>query len=175
MSRTKLVCLCLYALPNNVLPDVLLVLSHQFDEEVRHASPATRRALAPAAMAYSTLDTPPPYNPAYDRGVAVLEAHPPGLKMNMIRFPSTFQRPSPSAAASLDQVEANTSSQTGSSHFPSEAPPPVIVSRGVKLKQQPLWKQLLSGEFLSATALLTIASFWANLYIGAVDLEVQLI
>jgi len=45
----------------------------------------------------------------------------------------------------------------------------------VKLKQQPLWKQLLSGEFLSATALLTIASFWANLYIGAVDLEVQLI
>ena len=124
-------------------------------------------------MAYSTLDTPPPYTPAYDRGVSVLEAHPPGLKMNMIRFPSTFQRPKASAAPLPDEETAQSSS--GSNPFPSEGQPPdATISRGEKLKQQPLWKQLLSGEFLSATALLTIASFWANLYIGAVDLEVHI-
>jgi hypothetical protein len=31
--------------------------------------------------------------------------------------------------------------------------------------------QLKSADFRSATALLAVASFWANFYIGAVDLQ----
>ena len=162
----------------------------QFDEEVRNsASPATRRALGPAAVAYSALHTPPrdpPRDPGGDRhGASVLEAHPPGLKMGMIRFPSTFRRPSPSdTRAALEAAAAHAAASAGGGGapepkagegsegggMPGRSPPGS--GRGFRLKQQPLGKQLLSGEFLSATALLTVASFWANFYIGAVDLQV---
>jgi hypothetical protein len=159
----------------------------QFDEEVRLASPATRRALGPAAVAYSALHTPP-RDPGYDRhGASVLEPHPPGLKMGMIRFPSTFRRPSPSdTRAALEAAAAHAAASEGGGGaperqagggqggegggLPGRSPPGS--GRGFRLKQQPLGKQLASGEFRSATALLTVASFWANFYIGAVDLQV---
>ena len=41
------------------------------------------------------------------------------------------------------------------------------------LKAQPLRVQILSRPFFTATMLLTVASFWANFYIGAVDLQLQ--
>ena len=47
------------------------------------------------------------------------------------------------------------------------------MASGLDLKDQPLAAQLTSRAFFTATMLLTIASFWANFYIGAVDLQLQ--
>jgi hypothetical protein len=94
-------------------------------------------------------------------------------RFDLIRYPSFFQQPdddevaSPSIKSkyhnntfSINEEEATT---RGNSFKES--------NQRARPKDAPLMVQLKSMQFLCATSLLTISSFWANFYIGAVDLQ----
>jgi hypothetical protein len=40
------------------------------------------------------------------------------------------------------------------------------------IKEASFWEQLKSAPFWRVTALLVVASFWANFYIGTIDIQV---
>jgi len=160
------VCLLCLAASVVLWPDA----PFQFDQEVLSSSPATRTALEPAARAYSSAtDTPPRPLPAPPSSLAMGQQ-----QLGLIRFPSTFQRPP--AAPSEAAAAAGGAVQTKNERTPilssvSASSSSSSSSRLVGLKQGSLATQLMSEEFVSATLLLTVASFWANFYIGAVDLQ----
>jgi len=95
-------------------------------------------------------------------------------QLGLIRFPSTFQRPpaAPSEAAAAAGGAVQTKNERTPILSSVSASSSSSSSRLVGLKQGSLATQLMSEEFVSATLLLTVASFWANFYIGAVDLQV---
>lgn len=71
---------------------------------------------------------------------------------SIIRLPSVFRKSS--AGGERQQLV-------------SQAPPDANLS----IKDLGLWDQVKSREFAFATAFLVVASFWANFYIGTIDLQ----
>jgi hypothetical protein len=186
------ICLLCFLVSWSLWPDK----PFQFDDQVLCASPNTRRALGPAAVAYTAAATPPP-------------SAGPEHRLGLIRYPSMFRRPAPAEetqkAATPGFIAPHTAAALSGSIAEEEGRPeqhvqptmpgikegvltpftgssgneraPILIPPRARseLKNQSLTEQLMSKEFISVTLLLTVASFWANFYIGAVGLQVSIL
>lgn len=48
-----------------------------------------------------------------------------------------------------------------------------LLKAATDIKEGTFWEQLRSSAFLRVTILMVVASFWANFYIGTIDIQVM--
>mmetsp|Transcript_96377 Transcript_96377/g.274699 ORF Transcript_96377/g.274699 Transcript_96377/m.274699 type:complete len:508 (-) Transcript_96377:636-2159(-) len=135
---------------------------YDFDSQVSTGSPATLEKVRPPQSDNK--------EPAGGWGTGTMHRR----ATMMVRFPSVFRKPGTNAPSGARDGERRPLNASGSNPNPEYTTPQrPIKATAYDIKEDSLLNQLKSSEFIGVTAFLVVASFWANFYIGTIDLQLR--